>query len=136
MPPRWNFARCDRCENAAIRFGSMQAIAKSTTSFERRLEAGEEARSLQHVDVHRNEILEARGIDEESSARKCMQRRRRRRVPTLLTSSIELRNLEIQIGNERIEQRTLAHTGRPDESAELPTRQRFGNRFDAFAGRG
>ena len=135
MPSRRNLARCDRCENAAIRFGSMQAIAKPTTAFERRLEAGKEARGLQHIDVHSNEILEARGIDEESSARKGMQRRRRGRVPTLLTSSIERRDLEIQIRNERIQQRTLAHTGRPYESAELSTRQRFGNRFDVFAGR-
>jgi hypothetical protein len=135
MPSRWNFARFERREDTAIRFGSMEAVAKSATSFDRRLEAGEEARSLQHIDVHCNEILEARGIDEESSPRKRMQRRRRRRMPTLLTSSIERRDREIQIWNERVQQRTLTHAGRPDESTDLPAGQRFGNRFDALAGR-
>jgi hypothetical protein len=46
MPPRRNLTRLDGCEDAAIGFAPMETIAKSTTTFERSFEAGEEVRNL------------------------------------------------------------------------------------------
>ena len=47
----------------------MQTIAKSTTPFERRFESGKEARGLLFFDIDREEIFEARRIDQEPAAR-------------------------------------------------------------------
>jgi hypothetical protein len=136
MSSRWNFAGFDSGENAAIRFGSVQTVAKSTAPFERDFESRKEARGFEYIDVDRDEVLEARCVDEKSPARKRMQSRSGRSVTTLLAALIERGHPKVQIWNERIQQRTLAYARWPDECTELSARQSFGDLFDAFAGRG
>lgn len=69
MSSRSNLAPFERRENAAIRFGSMETIAKATSAFERGFKSGEEMCGLEWIDIDRDKILETRRIDEKSPAR-------------------------------------------------------------------